>query len=207
MMRQQFTRVEADEDARFRQEVLAERGAYLVDGKLHCEFKMLDARSAQMRWEEGVDPLQAIEAFRFYSFNITRFVDQEGRIVAAFPEVPLFWLGLDQIQPSQFYVSDAKLARVETFIHSEAEIIIPVMRHGKRWAAMDGHTRLYLAVTRGYARVRAYEEESDEEIAYFIKEAEKRGIREPKDMALVPAVVFHEKWDGFCDAYFASRQR
>ena len=91
---------------------------------------------------------------------------------------------LDQIQPSQLYVSEAKLAQVQ-----EAPGLLeplPVKRLAGRVVLTDGHTRALAAWQAGHARIEVYwdQDELDWE-AYGICVAwcDEAGIRTVADLA------------------------
>ena len=120
-----------------------------------------------------------------------------------YPSVQLLTLRLDQIQPSQFYVDEDKIVAVSSFIHNENDIIIQVLPFEGRYISLDGHTRLYYAVMKGWTSVRAVCDTSGDYIYDFVKEAQRRNIHSPKDMKLLTHREYEEKWNRFCDAYFA----
>lgn len=70
-----------------------------------------------------------------------------------------------------------------------------------RW---DGHTRLYYAVTQGWGSVRGVVQPSDDGIYHFVKEAGRRGILTPRDMALVSHAEYGERWNRFCTELLGS---
>ena len=68
---------------------------------------------------------------------------------------------------------------------------------------MDGHTRLYYAVLKGWDSIRAVIESTNDWVYKFVAEAKHRGIFAPKDMTLVSHAAYEEKWNCFCDEFFA----
>ncbi len=108
-----------------------------------------------------------------------------------------------QIQPSQFFVDEEKIAAIRSFIHDPQDIIIQVTPWQGRWLSLDGHTRLYYAVLNGWDTVRAVEAETDGAVLGFAREAQRRNIHSPKDMELVSHSEYEEKWNRFCDEYFS----
>ena len=56
---------------------------------------------------------------------------------------------------------------------------------------------------KGWECVRAVVESSDDWVYKFVTEAQKRGIYTPKEMALVSHDEYEEKWNRFCDDFFA----
>jgi len=56
---------------------------------------------------------------------------------------------------------------------------------------------------KGWNRIRAVVETSDGWIYRFVNEARNRGIYTPADMCLVNHEEYEEKWNRFCDDFFA----
>ena len=189
-------------DARFSQKVLLQHGCFLVD-EAPYEIEVLSDFEAMIRGKNADVYPEVIEEFRFYTPHITRFFESGGRVVKEYPSVQLLTLSLDQIQPSQFYVDEDKIAAVSFFIHEARDIIIQVMPFEGRYISLDGHTRMYYAVMKGCTSVRAVCDTAGDYIYDFVKEAKRRNIHSPKDMKLLTHREYEEKWNRFCDAYFA----
>lgn len=200
-----ITRINTYDDPHFSTEALRQHGCYLVDGK-PCEVLITAEDSARITCSDKTVLPALIEEFRFHAPHITRFVDEQGALVRAFPPRDLLTLAITDIQPSQFYVDEEKLAAVRSFIRQPEDIIIQVLPHAGRYIALDGHTRLCLAAMEGWPHVRAVAEETDADIFDFVTEAQKRGIDTPADMALVPHAEYEIKWNRFCDDYFSQQQ-
>lgn len=200
-----ITRINTYDDPRFSTEALRQHGCYLVDGK-PCEVLITAEDSARIACTDRAALPALIEEFLFHAPHITRFVDEQGTLVQAFPPRELLTIPLTDIQPSQFYVDEEKLAAVRSFIRQPEDIIIQVLPHAGRYIALDGHTRLCLAVMEGWPHVRAVAEETDAYILDFVAEAQKRGICAPANMALIPHAEYEIKWNRFCDDYFSQRQ-
>lgn len=56
--------------------------------------------------------------------------------------------------------------------------------------SLDGHTRLYYAISKGYSEVKGYLAEPGDYLEGFVEEARKRKIYSPYDLKL----VFHEEY-------------
>lgn len=197
-----ITRIDTYQDNRFSQKVLCQHGCFLVD-EAPYELEIISDSEAVIR---GADPAvyaAIIDDFRFYTPHITRFYDGNRRIVKEFPAKRVFTLRLEQIQPSQFYVDEDKIAAISSFIHRPDDIIIQVLPCKERYISLDGHTRLYYAVMKGWESVRAVAETSDEWVYGFVEEAVKRGIHSPKDLILVSHQEYDEKWNRFCDNFLS----
>ena len=197
----EIKRINTYKDDRFSERALLQHGCFLADGEPY-EVEIISDFEAVIRGANNAAYTAVIEEFRFYTPHITRFYNRERQIVKEYPPAKLLTLRLDQIQPSQFFVDEDKLAAISSFIHKPQDIIIQVLPHEDRCISLDGHTRLYYAVLKGWACVRAVVESSDDWVYRFAAEAQNRGICTPKDMTLVSHVEYEEKWNRFCDDFF-----
>ncbi len=100
-------------------------------------------------------------------------------------------------------MDEDKIAAISSFIRKPQDIMIQVLPNEDRFISLDGHTRLYYAAMKGWECVRAVVASSDGWVYQFAAEAQKRGIYTPKDMALVSHDEYGEKWNRFCDDFFA----
>lgn len=198
-------RINTYNDPRFSQTVLNQHGAFLVDG-IPCEIEIISDYEAQVRgeWTESFPNL--IEEFRFYTPHITKFFSDSGEILMEFPRVNLISLEIQDIQPTQFFVDKDKLAAVGTFLQGGQDIIIQAAPYGNRYISLDGHTRLYYAVMKGWTQVRAAVDEAEDWALAFAHEAEKRSIFSPADMTMLSHKEYVKRWDQFCSDFFASRE-
>ena len=194
-------RINTYNDNQFSKAVLLQHGCFLVDGKPY-EVEIISDYEAIIRGENQAVYTAVIGEFRFYAPHITRFYDRDGKIVMEYPRLPLLTLCLNQIQPSQFYVDEDKIAAISSFIHELQDIIIQVLPNEERFISLDGHTRLYYAFMKGWECVRAVVETADDWIYKFVDEAQKRGIYTPKEMTLVSHDEYEIKWIRFCDVFF-----
>lgn len=197
----EIKRINSYIDERFSKGGLLQHGCFLVDNNPY-EVEIISDFEAVIRGEDKALYPEIIEEFRFYTPHITRFFDATGQLVKEYPQVQLITLYLDQIQPSQFFVDKDKVAAVSTFIQDSKDIIVQVLPYEGRYISLDGHTRLYYAVTKGWHCVRAVIVPSDDWVYRFVTEAKKRGIYTPKDMTLVSHIEYEEKWNRFCDEFF-----
>lgn len=198
----EIKRINTYNDPRFSQNALNQHGCFLADG-IPYEIEIIAEREAVIRGEKAEAFLPLIDEYRFFTPHITRFYDEKGNLIKMYPDVEIFELGLDQIQPSQFYVDSTKIEAIKTFIHRPQDIIIQVMPHKGRYISLDGHTRLFYAVMKGWTAVRAVIETSDNWVYRFVDEAQKRGVYTPKDMRLISHSEYEKKWNRFCDEIFA----
>lgn len=195
-------RINTYDDNRFSQTVLHQHGCFLVDGKPY-EVEIISDYEAIISGVDQAMYAEIIEEFRFFTPHITRIYNRDGQIVKEYPPAQLLTLRLDQIQPSQFFVDEDKIAAISSFIHKPQDIIIQVLPNEDRFISLDGHTRLYYVVMQGWECVRAVVESSDDWVYKFVTEAQKRGIYTPKEMTLVSHDEYEEKWNRFCDDFFA----
>ena len=198
-------RVNDYDDPNFSSRVLAQHGAFYVDGK-PCSFEIIGSCTAEIDFDDFSRIDEIIDEFRFYAGHITMFYDARGELIACRPRVELIDVPVDLIQPSQFYIDERKLRAVSEFVRTGRDVIVPLMHWNGRLLALDGHTRLYCAVQKGIDRVRGYMEEN-EEIGFFAREAQRRGIYTVQDMHLLPHAEYEQKWNRFCDEYFAAKER
>lgn len=189
-------------DSRFSQEVLYQHGAFLVDGR-PWEIEITGKQEAVIRGGEPGKYAEVIEEFRFYTPHITRFFHENGEIIQEFPVKELLTLPLEQIQPSQFYVDEEKVAAVGYFLHESEDIIIQAMPYDGRYISLDGHTRLYYACQQGWETVQCVVEPGGEWSVKFALDAQNRKIFTPKDLRLVTHGEYEVKWNAFCDQFFA----
>lgn len=198
----EIKRINTYEDSRFSKSVLLQHGCFLVDGKPY-EVEIISDYEAIISGVDQAVYAEIIEEFRFYNPHITRFYNRERQTVKEYSPAQLLTLRLDQIQPSQFFVDEDKIAAISSFIRKPQDIIIQVLPNEDRFISLDGHTRLYYAVMKGWECVRAVVESSDDWVYRFVTEAQKRGIYTPKEMTLVSHTEYEEKWNHFCDDFFA----
>lgn len=194
-------RINTYQDSRFSQKVLYQHGAFLVDGQ-PWEIEITGKQEAVVRGGEPGKYAEVIEEFCFYTPHITRFYDENGEIIQKLPAKERLTLSLAQIQPSQFYVDEEKLAAVGHFLCEREDIIIPVMPYCGRYISLDGHTRLYYACKQGWETVQCVLEPGGEWSVKFALEAQNRKIFTPKDLRLVTHAEYEIKWNAFCDAFF-----
>ena len=199
-------RINAYDDPRFSPDCLRQHGCYLVDG-VPCEVRILSADTAAITGCPQASLPDVIDAFRFNAPHIARFVDAGGALLREFPPVEVFPVALADIQPSQFFVDEEKLAAVGSFIAAPEDVIVPVAAHpteAGRFISLDGHTRLFLATQEGWRHVRAVMDTADDVLLAFAAEAARRGVHTPADMTLLPHADYEEQWNRFCDSFIAS---
>jgi hypothetical protein len=75
-----------------------------------------------------------------------------------------FMMKLNEIQPSQLYISSEKLSGImKTFDSANPELIepIPIRKLGNEIFFVDGHTRAFAAFLRGFSEVPVYWENEE----------------------------------------------
>lgn len=194
-------RIDSYTDNRFSKIALNQHGAYLIDNKPY-EIEIVSLDSAIVKGEDIEVYKDLIEEFHFHAPHIIKFYDEQNALIKKYLKENIIEINLKDIQPSQFYISQEKLKAISSFIHDSKDIIIQVIPYKNRYISLDGHTRLYCAVIKGYERVKAVISESDDYIYTFVKETERRNIIEPKDMILLPHDEYLFKWDKYCDEVF-----
>lgn len=200
----EIQRIHDYKDKRFSENTLKQHGCFLVNDEpfeieIISEFEAI-IHGKNMKYFE-----ELIKEFRFYAPHITTFYDSSRRIVQKLTKLEILEIKLSEIQPSQFYVDKEKIDAIASFIGKEEDIIVQVIKYGNRYISLDGHTRLYYAVMRGFENVRAVISESNDYIYDFAKEAVRRGITTPHDLILVEHEEYCEKWYTYCDEYFGRK--
>lgn len=195
-------RIDSYENPRFSETALMQHGCFFVDGEPY-EVEIISDSEAIVRGADHSIFPKVIDEFRFYAPHISRFYYEKWDIVQEFERKHIFKIDLAQIQPSQFYVDKDKISAISSFIHKPEDVIIQVLPYKDRYISLDGHTRLYYAVMKGWNSVYAVEEKSDEPVYTFVGEAMNRKIYTPMDMVMVSHSEYEEKWNDFCDELFA----
>lgn len=200
-------RIDSYTDPRFSREVLYQHGAFLADGAPWA-FRVISGHEAVVSAGEIKEEIlpEVVENFRFYARHITTFYDEGGRCLLRLPPVERQEVEIDSLQPSQFSVDREKCAAVGHFIHSAADVVIPVTTlEDGALCVLDGHTRLYEAWRRGIRTAMAVDVPDWQGLDDFVAEARRRNIYHVRDMALYSPQEQKEKWHDWCDAYFAAQ--
>ena len=162
---------------------------------IHCNKKILE-NSALLE--------EVIQEFRFYSYHITQFLNEQHQLVKKFPSVELTLVEINDLQPSQFYVNQEKILQCSGWIENLHHLIIPV--HPNTNFICDGHTRLYAALQKGFHKCYIYTaEESGDYLLDFVKMARERNIFHVADLQPLSDSEYKTLWWQFCDDYFAHK--
>ncbi|WP_346940500.1 hypothetical protein [uncultured Clostridium sp.] len=205
-MNHKIQRINSYEDDRFDKDILNQHGAFIVDEKYKCSFKIINRDSAIVFFDKEIDVFQLIDEFRFYSEHIINFYDESMKLIKAFPLIDIFHIIIKDIQPSQFFVDIDKVKAIESFIKSGEDIIVPLAKIKDSFISLDGHTRLYYAVSKGYSKVKGYLTEPGDYLEGFVEEARKRKIYSPYDLELISHEEYKIKWHKFCHDFFSERE-
>ena len=201
-MTHKIQRINEYDDTRFHKEVLLEHGAFLIDDKYKCSFKITSKNTATVEFDKEINIEEVIDEFRFYAEHITKFYDINNKIIKSFPSINIFKIDIEDIQPSQFYVDKNKVESVSSFITNSNDIIVPLAKINDELVSLDGHTRLHLATKRGYKQVYGFYTLAEDYIRDFVLEAKKRNILTPYDLKVLTHEEYEEKWYRFCNEFF-----
>lgn len=119
----------------------------------------------------------------------------------------IFRMKLDEIQPSQLYISSEKLSEVmKTFDLNRPETIepIPIKKLGDEIIFVDGHTRAFVAFLFGISEVPVYWEDEEldwEAYKICVKWCKESGIRRISDLKnrVVPQRDYEILWYERCE--------
>lgn len=201
-MTHKIQRINEYDDIRFPREVLIEHGAFLIDDKYKCSFKITSKNTATVEFDKEINIEEVIDEFRFYAEHITKFYDINNKIIKSFPSINIFKIDIEDIQPSQFYVDKNKVESVSSFITNSNDIIVPLAKINDELVSLDGHTRLHLATKRGYKQVYGFYTLAEDYIRDFVLEAKRRNILTPYDLKLLTHEEYEKKWYRFCNEFF-----
>lgn len=201
-MTHKIQRINEYDDTRFHKEVLLEHGAFLIDDKYKCSFKITSKNTATAEFDKEINIEEVIDEFRFYAEHITKFYDINNKIIKSFPSINIFKINIEDIQPSQFYVDKNKVESVSSFITNSNDIIVPLAKINDELVSLDGHTRLHLATKRGYKQVYGFYTLAEDYIRDFVLEAKRRNILTPYNLELLTHEEYEKKWYRFCNEFF-----
>ena len=114
---------------------------------------------------------------------------------------------LKDLQPSQFYISQAKLSNIQAWFRKDdlsnfeplpVKVLdgIPILT--------DGHTRAVAAILAGLESVPLVYDEDELDwnlYRYCVEQCTQKGIHSPYDLVdrVISAHDYEEKWIGWCD--------
>ena len=122
---------------------------------------------------------------------------------------------LKDLQPSQFYISQAKLSNIQAWFHKDdlsnfeplpVKVLdgIPILT--------DGHTRAVVAIFAGLESVPLVYEEDELDwdlYRYCVEQCNQKGIHSPYDLVdrVISACEYEEKWIGWCNRVHTKLQQ
>ena len=122
---------------------------------------------------------------------------------------------LKDLQPSQFYISQAKLSNIQAWFHKDdlsnfeplpVKVLdgIPILT--------DGHTRAVSAILAGLESVPLVYEEDELDwnlYHYCVEQCNQKGIHSPYDLVdrVISACEYEEKWIGWCEQISSKLQQ
>lgn len=118
-----------------------------------------------------------------------------------------FLVKLSRLQPSQLYVSRAKLERIGTGAaepDGQALGPVPVLRLGNRVILTDGHTRAYTAFLRGESEIEVFWDEDELDLEAYetcVAWCKQEGIESIADLQgrVVPQEEYETLWLRRCE--------
>ena len=123
----------------------------------------------------------------------------------------ILFMKLDEIQPSQLYISSRKLNRVMENFASKPSLMepIPIKKLGDRIVFVDGHTRAFAALLHRFPKVPVYWE--DEELDWELYEICVKWCIDEKihsigDLSkqIIPHEQYEQLWYKRCEDLHAS---
>ena len=122
---------------------------------------------------------------------------------------------LKDLQPSQFYISQAKLSNIQAWFRKDdlsnfeplpVKVLdgIPILT--------DGHTRAVAAILAGLESVPLVYEEDELDwnlYRYCVEQCSQKGIHSPYDLVdrVISAYEYEEKWIGWCEQISSKLQQ
>ena len=122
---------------------------------------------------------------------------------------------LKYLQPSQFYISQAKLSNIQAWFHKDdlsnfeplpVKVLdgIPILT--------DGHTRAVAAILAGLESVPLVYDEDELDwnlYRYCVEQCNQKGIHSPYDLVdrVISAYEYEEKWIGWCNQVHSKLQQ
>ena len=122
---------------------------------------------------------------------------------------------LKDLQPSQFYISQAKLSNIQAWFHKDdlsnfeplpVKVLdgIPILT--------DGHTRAVVAILAGLESVPLVYEEDELDwnlYRYCVEQCNQKGIHSPYDLVdrVISACEYEEKWINWCEQISSKLQQ
>ena len=200
----QIKRIEGYSNHTFKRDILRQRGAFMVEGRYPCSFKIISPNSATVSYHDMSALPELIKKFRYYAEHITDFYDENMHLLYSLPPVSKRKTDILSLAPTQFFIDWEKLDAVKSFVSSSEDVIIPVAHWGDRLIILDGHTRLYAAHGLGIKEAYIFESSDAADQSYlaiahrFASLADERGINSIADMKVISHSDYVLRWHSFC---------
>ena len=122
---------------------------------------------------------------------------------------------LKDLQPSQFYISQAKLSNIQAWFRKDdlsSFEPLPVKVLDGIPILTDGHTRAVAAILTGLESVPLVYEEDELDwnlYRYCVEQCNQKGIHSPYDLVdrVISAYEYEEKWIGWCNQVHSKLQQ
>ena len=122
---------------------------------------------------------------------------------------------LKDLQPSQFYISQAKLSNIQAwFCKDDLSNFepLPVKVLDGIPILTDGHTRAVVAILAGLESVPLVYDEDELDwnlYRYCVEQCNQKGIHSPYDLVdrVISACEYEEKWIGWCNKVHSKLQQ
>ena len=122
---------------------------------------------------------------------------------------------LKDLQPSQFYISQAKLSNIQAWFHKDDLSNfepLPVKVLDGVPILTDGHTRAVSAILAGLESVPLVYDEDELDwnlYHYCVEQCTQKGIHSPYDLVdrVISAYEYEEKWIGWCEQISSKLQQ
>ena len=122
---------------------------------------------------------------------------------------------LKDLQPSQFYISQAKLSNIQAwFCKDDLSNFepLPVKVLDGIPILTDGHTRAVVAILAGLESVPLVYDEDELDwnlYRYCVEQCNQKGIHSPYDLVdrVISACEYEEKWIGWCNQVHSKLQQ
>lgn len=194
-------RIDDYEDPRFSPRVLRQHGCFEVNGAPY-EVEIIAKDTAIVRGsDKHLYPI-VIDEFRYYTPHITNFLTANKNPLKRFPPAEILQVCLAEIQPSKPYTDALQVEMLREFIREPEDIVLQVVMTQDRPIALDGHSRLMIAVEKEFDCVFAVAIDADAHLDYCVAKTREMGVTTPYDMKMLPREEYEMYWHDFCADYF-----
>lgn len=188
------------------QNICNQHGVFRMNDNTLATVEIISQDSAVVQLENNECLNELIEEFRFYAEHITHFYNKKLELLKEFPHKNLIEIDIFELQPSQFFVNKDKVNAVSSFVNSNKDVVIPIIKKDEMIIVLDGHTRLYAASMKGIKTVFVFDTETDQYIYDFVEEAQRRNIKNVSDLKRLSHEDYEKEWYSYCDNYFKDKK-